>query len=238
MTMFKFKAFRAIDEPERCERFVKGHADVLRQYGVTKVTSSNNDWALNPFVYVVTVELQDTDEVVSGLRIHIAHPDYPLPMEMAVSQVDHKIFGLVKNYSLEGTGEVSGLWNSKSISGYGVGAVLLIRAGIAIVSQLKLGSLLALVAEYTLKPSLQKGFEIEEGIGNSGTFFYPKLDLVATSIVMKDPYNLPKAEQSEREIIQDLRNNLKRSKIETGPKGDFLVEYDLVLSNPDWRKDV
>ncbi len=236
--MFKFKAFRAIDDPVRCEKFVRGHADVLKQYGVTKVTSSNNDWAFNPFVYVVTVELVDTGEIVSGLRIHIAQPNYPLPMEMAVSQVDHKIFDLVKLYSKEGTGEVSGLWNSKSISGYGVGAVLLIRAGIAIASQLKLGSLLALVAEYTLKPSLQKGFEIEEGIGNSGTFFYPKLDLVATSIVMKDPYNLPKADAHEREIIQDLRNNLQCTKTEIGPKGEFKVEYDLVVSNPDWRKDV
>ncbi len=236
--MFKFKAFRAIEDNIRCEKFIKGHADVLRQYGVTKVTSSNNDWALNPFVYVVTVELKDTGEVVSGLRIHIAHPNYPLPMEQAVSQVDHKIFQLVKDYSIEGTGEVSGLWNSKSISGYGVGAVLLIRAGIAIVSQLQLGSLLALVAEYTLKPSLQKGFEIEVGIGNSGTFFYPKLDLVATSIVMKDPYNLPKAEPNEREIIQELRKNLQCSKSELGPKGEFLVEYDLMISNTDWRKDV
>lgn len=236
--MFKFKAFRAIDDKERCERFIKGHSDVLRQYGVTKVTSSNNEWASNPFVYVVTVEMQDTGEIVSGLRIHIAHSNYPLPMEQAVSQVDHKIFQLVKGYSYSGTGEVSGLWNSKSISGYGVGAVLLIRAGIAIVSQLKLGSLLALVAEYTLKPSLQKGFEIEIGIGNSGTFFYPKLDLVATSIVMKDPYNLPKADPYEREVIQGLRENLQCTKTEFGPKGEFIVEYDLLISDPEWRKDV
>jgi hypothetical protein len=235
--MFKFKAFRAIDDKERCDRFIKGHSDVLRQYGVTKVTSSNNLWALNPFVYVVTVEMQDTGEIVSGLRIHIAHPNYPLPMEQAVSQVDHKIFQLVKEYSVSGTGEVSGLWNSKSISGYGVGAVLLIRAGIAIVSQLKLGSLLALVAEYTLKPSLQKGFEIEIGIGNSGIFFYPKLDLVATSIVMKDPYHLPMAESGEREVIHGLRENLQCTKTEIGPKGQFLVEYDLLISDPDWRKD-
>lgn len=236
--MFKFTAFRAIDDPERCEKFVKGHADVLRQYGVTKVTSSNNDWVKNPFVYVITVELSETGEVVSGLRIHIAHPNFPLPMEMAVSQVDHKIFELVKKYSVEGTGEVSGLWNSKSISGYGVGAVLLIRAGIAIATQLGLGSLLALVAEYTLKPSLRKGFEIEEGIGNSGTFFYPKLDLVATSIVMKDPTNLPLAEPSERDFIFGLRQNLNSKKIELGPKGEFLVEYDLVIKDTDWRKDV
>ncbi|SIN84935.1 hypothetical protein [Algoriphagus halophilus] len=236
--MFNFKAFRAIDEPERCEKFVQGHSDVLKQYGVTKVTSSNNDWVKNPFVYVVTVETADTQEVVSGLRIHIAHPDYPLPMEQAVSQVDHKIFDLVKNYSVEGTGEVSGLWNSKSISGFGVGAVLLIRAGIAIATQLKLGSLLALVAEYTLKPSLQKGFEIETGIGNSGTFFYPKLDLVATSIVMKDPENLPLADSSERERIMELREKLQFNKIEEGPKGKFEVNYDLLLTNINWRNDI
>lgn len=236
--MFNFKAFRAIDEPDRCKKFVQGHSDVLKQYGVTKVTSSNNDWVSNPFVYVVTVETSDTQEVVSGLRIHIAHPDYPLPMEQAVSQVDHKIFPLVKEYSSLGTGEVSGLWNSKSISGYGVGAVLLIRAGIAIATQLNLGSLLALVAEYTLKPSLQKGFEIEKGIGNSGTFFYPKLDLVATSIVMKDPTNLPLADASERERIFELREKVQFNKIEEGPKGKFEVNYDLLITNNNWRDDI
>ncbi|EAZ80749.1 hypothetical protein [Algoriphagus machipongonensis] len=236
--MFHFKAFRAIDEPERCQKFVQGHSDVLKQYGVTKVTSSNNDWVNNPFVYVVTVENEETSEVVSGLRIHIAHPDFPLPMEQAVSQVDHNIFQLVKDYSKEGTGEVSGLWNSKSISGYGIGAVLLIRAGIAIATQLKLGSLLALVAEYTLKPSLQKGFEIETGVGNSGTFFYPKLDLVATSIVMKDPEKLPLADASERERIFELREKVQYKKIEEGPKGKFEVDYDLLIENINWRDDV
>lgn len=236
--MFHFKAFRAIDEPERCQKFVQGHSDVLKQYGVTKVTSSNNDWVNNPFVYVVTVENEETSEVVSGLRIHIAHPDFPLPMEQAVSQVDHNIFQLVKDYSKEGTGEVSGLWNSKSISGYGIGAVLLIRAGIAIATQLKLGSLLALVAEYTLKPSLQKGFEIETGVGNSGTFFYPKLDLVATSIVMKDPEKLPLADASERERIFELREKVQYKKIEEGPKGKFEVDYDLLIENVNWRDDV
>ncbi|MFC3881906.1 hypothetical protein ACFOSV_17050 [Algoriphagus namhaensis] len=236
--MFRFKAFRAIDEPELCEKFVIGHSQVLKQYGVTKVTSSNNDWVSNPFVYVVTVEHMESGEIVSGLRIHIAHKNYPLPMELAVSQVDHKIFDLVKKYSVEGAGEVSGLWNSKTISGYGVGAFLLIRAGISLATQLGLGSLLALVAEYTLKPSLQKGFEIEMGIGNSGTFFYPKLDLVATSIVMHDPKNLPMADDFEREVIFDLRNNPVQIKKEEGPKGEFLVHYDLIVANPNWRIDV
>jgi len=38
--MFTFKAFRAIDEPEICDQFIEGHANVLKEYGVTKVTSS------------------------------------------------------------------------------------------------------------------------------------------------------------------------------------------------------
>jgi hypothetical protein len=62
--------------------------------------------------------------------------------------------------------------------------------------------------------------------------------LIATSIVMKDPYNLPNADPGEREVIQNLRDNLQCSRTEIGPKGEFLVEYDLVISNPDWRKDV
>ncbi|GHB42507.1 hypothetical protein [Mongoliitalea lutea] len=233
--MFKFRAFRAIDDQQSCKEFASGHHNVLQQYGVNKVTSANNDWMYNPFVYVVVVELKETGEIVSGLRLHIAHPDYPLPMETAVSQVDKNVFELVCSYGKHGTAEVSGLWNSRSISGYGIGAVYLIRAGIALSTQLKLGSLLALVAEYTLPPSLQKGFEIEPAIGKDGTFFYPKLDLVATSIVLKDPYTLPKAEQVERDYIFELRESLHCIKKEHTPKGIIEIEFDLRLTNPNWK---
>jgi len=233
--MFKFRAFRAIDEPLACQEFAEGHANVLKQYGVNKVTSSNNDWMYNPFVYVVVVELKETGQIVSGLRLHIAHQDYPLPMETAVSQVDHAVFALVRSYAERGTAEVAGLWNSRTIGGYGIGAIYLIRAGIALATQLQLGSLLALVAEYTLPPSLQKGFEIETGIGKDGTFFYPKLDLVATSIVLKDPCNLPKAEKEERDYIFMLRESLHCITEENTPKGTVQIEFDLQLVNPNWK---
>lgn len=234
--MFTFKAFRAIDEPELCEMFIEGHANVLKDYGVTKVTSSNNEWKNNPYVFVVTVQEDSSGKVVSGLRIHISDENYPLPLEGAIAQVDSKISELITEYRKIGTGEIGGLWNSRAISGYGIGALFLSRTSLVIAEQLNVPTLFALCAEYTLKPTLQKGFEIEEQIGNRGTFFYPKLDLVATLAVLKDVKNLPLALTEERDFIFDLRSNLECTRIEESPKGPIPIKYSLRIENPDWRK--
>lgn len=233
--MFTFTAFRAIDEPELCKKFVEGHANVLKEYGVTKVTSSNNDWVNNPYVFVVTVQEDTTGQVVSGLRIHISHEDYQLPLEGAIAQVDSKISDLVAEYRKIGTGEIGGLWNSRAISGYGIGALFLSRTSLVIADQLNVPTLFALCAEYTLKPTLQKGFEIEEKIGNKGTFFYPKLDLVATLAVLKDVKNLPLALKEEQNYIFDLRQNLESTRDEETPKGIVRIKYKLKIKNSDWR---
>jgi hypothetical protein len=233
--MFTFNAFRAIDEPEICKQFIEGHFNVLKDYGVTKVTSSNNEWMYNPYVYVVTVHENSSGKVVSGLRIHISHEDFPLPLEGAIAQVDSKIRQLVSTCRSQGTGEIGGLWNSRAISGFGIGALFLSRTSLVIADQLHVMSLFALCAEYTLKPTLQKGFEIEEQIGNKGTFFYPKLDLVATLAVLKDVKNLPLALEEERNYIFELRKNLQCERIEQTPKGPIHIKYNLKIKNPDWR---
>ena len=36
----RLRAFRAIDEPETCARFIEGHTHVLTSIGVTKVSYS------------------------------------------------------------------------------------------------------------------------------------------------------------------------------------------------------
>jgi hypothetical protein len=234
--MFTFKAFRAIDEPEFCDKFIEGHANVLKDYGVTKVTSSNNEWKHNPYVFVVTVQEDSTGDVVSGLRVHIANEDYPLPLEGAIAQVDLAISDLVKGYrDLGGTGEIGGLWNSRAISGYGIGALFLSRTSLVIADQLNVPTLLALCAEYTLKPTLQKGFQIEEKIGNKGTFFYPKLDLVATLAVLKDVKGLPLALAEERDYIMSLRGDLECIREEETPKGKIRIKYELKIKNPNWK---
>lgn len=227
--MIKIKAFRAIDHLDLSERFAAGHAKVLLDYGVTKVTSSSTAWFYNPSVYVLIAENIETGEVVGGVRIHVADGVTPLPFEDAVSLVDMKVFELVKDHIPGRTGELCGLWNSKSTAGWGLGSYILMRAGISMTTQLNLSSLFALCAPHTLKISVEKGFEVETSIGNEGTFIYPKLDLIATSIIIRDTVELPVALPEERESIFNLRDNPKLVREEDSKRGALRITYDLII---------
>ena len=225
--MLKIRTFRAINDLPSCKLFAEGHAKVLLDYGVTKVTSSSSDWFYNPSVYVMIAETSDTNEVVGGIRVQVADGKTPLPMESAISIVDNKVYNLIAKYTSGGTAELCGLWNSKNTAGLGIGSYYLMRAGISAAPALQLTTLFALCAPHTLKISVEKGFEVEKSIGKEGTFIYPKLDLVATSILIKDLENLPHALPKERDLIMQLRNDPKLTRIEQGPKGDLQIDYDL-----------
>ncbi len=229
--MLKIRVFRAIDDLESCERFAEGHANVLRDYGVTKVTSSKNDWFYNPGVYVVLVETKDGSTVVGGERIHIVEQGHKLPIEEAISVVEDKIYGLVASYAdKKVTGELCGLWNAKAIAGRGV-SILLTKIGVALANQLSMDSLFVLCAPYTVAMCQASGFEIETSIGNKGTFIYPKLDLVATALVVKDVDSLNKADEKFRKEIRTyIENPVGVTKV-IGQKGTTEVEYDLTMPN-------
>ncbi len=227
--MLKIRAFKATDDLESCKRFAEGHANVLRDYGVTKVTSSKNDWFYNPDVYVVLVETIDGSEVVGGERIHLVNKKFPLPIEEAVSIVDKRIYDLVARYSdNQITGELCGLWNAKLIAGRGV-SWFLTKLGVAIANMISMDSLFVLCAPYTVEMCQKAGFEIETSIGDHGTFNYPKLDLIATALLIKDPETLGYADNSVREEIFNYIRNPLGTIIEAGPKGDTEIEYNILL---------
>lgn len=227
--MLKISVFRAVNDVRSCQRFADGHANVLKDYGVTKLSSANVDWMKNPSSYVMLAENKLTGEAVGGVRIHIADGENQLPIEKAISMVDKKVHDLVAEYIPIGTGELCGLWNAKSVAGMGLGSYFLMRAGITLTKFLKLPTLFALCAPHTYQISIEKGFEIERSIGNEGTFIYPKLDLIATSIIIKDTANLPVAIPEERRLIFELRDQPHLTRMEKGPKGEVEIEYDLYI---------
>ncbi|RYE15174.1 MAG: hypothetical protein EOP34_04200 [Rickettsiales bacterium] len=234
----KLRAFRAIDEPETCEYFVKGHEHVLKSIGVTKVTSSKNSWIENPAVFVLIVESLYGKKVYGGARIHVAGGSEPLPIEQATGSLDPKVFDLIFNYAQKGTGELCGLWNSREISGYGVGAIFLIRAAVAISQQIGITSLFALCAPYTINPVKSCGMELETSIGNKGTFYYPKLDLLATTMVLKDVISLVKADNDDRISIVKLRENLNAVRIEELRSRRIEIHYKIEIPNlANWSID-
>lgn len=229
----RLRAFRAIDEPETCELFIEGHTRVLTSIGVTKVTSSKNEWAKNPAVFVMIVESLDGKTVYGGARVHVAGGTDPLPIEQAVGAMDARIFNLVKDFAQEGTGEICGLWNSQELAGYGVGSPLLIQAGIAISSQIGIHSLFALCAPYTVKPVVNCGMVLEESIGNKGTFYYPKLDLVATTMILKDVSALAEAREDDKLAMFKMRANPNNLRIHELKHKEITIDFELQIPNLD-----
>jgi len=229
----RLRAFRAIDDPEACKLFIEGHEHVLTSIGVTKVTSSKNDWAKNPAAFVIIVESLDGERVYGGARVHVAGGSEPLPIEQATGALDKSVFPLVWQYARYGTGEICGLWNSREIAGYGIGSIFLTRAAVAISSQIGLQSLFALCAPYTVKMAEAVGYEIETSIGNKGTFYYPKLDLLATTMILKDVATLQKAIDEDRSAIFRLRENRDLVRVEVLRKKEIEIHYEIQVPNMD-----
>src|SRR5690606_22163675 len=229
----RLRAFRAIDDPSTCERFIEGHAHVLTAIGVKKVTSSKNDWMYNPAVFVLIVESLDGRRVFGGVRIHVAGGSEPLPIEQATGHMDPAMYDLVYQYAQSGTGEGCGLWNSREIAGYGIGSIFLTRAGAAISTQVGISSLFALCAPYTVKLAESVGYRIETSVGNEGTFYYPKLDLVATTMIMKNLDTLTEADEENKQAIRALRNNSTAKRIETLRNKQIEIHYQIDIPHLD-----
>ena len=227
----RIRAFRAIDEPETCELFIQGHTQVLTSIGVTKVTSSKNGWATNPAAFVIIVESLDKEKVYGGARVHVSGGTEPLPIEQATRALDPSIHELVWKYAQYGTGEICGLWNSQDLAGYGIGTPLLIRTLIAISSQIGLKSLFALCAPYTVKPVVNCGMVLVENIGNKGTFYYPKLDLIATAMILHDVATLSGATEEDKLTIFQMRENPNNLRIHELKNKDITIDFELQIPN-------
>lgn len=226
------KAFRAIDNPKACEKYVEGHVRVLKIYGITMITSANVEWFTDPYTYVVLVESEDEEKIYGGARIQVAGGKFELPIEKAVKDFDANVHGLVNRLTPEGTGELCGLWNSREVAGLGIGSIYLGRVGVAISTQLKLNTLFALCAPATVKNCMRVGFLVETSLGNNGTFYYPKEDLIATAVLLNDIPTLINAEPDERDAIMDLRANPTQLKFDAAPQGRILeIDYQIQIPN-------
>jgi hypothetical protein len=228
----RIRTFRATDDPQACEKFIEGHAHVLEVAGVKKVTSAKHDWMYNPACFVIIVENDDGTKVLGGARLQCSGGNQPLPIEEATGQFDARIFDVVSDYSKNGTAELCGLWNSREVSGLGIGAFFSTRVGVVIAEQVGIDSIFALCAPYTVKFAEKVGCRVLKSIGNNGTFYYPKLDLLATIVLLEDAKQISLADEIERVRIFDLRKNLKQVYTELSPirQSEIRIEYDLQLS--------
>lgn len=231
----RIRAFRAIDDHETCLKFIEGHRKVLEIYGITNISTNTNQWIYNPSIFVIVVESLDQTRLYGGARVQCADRVTPLPIELAVGEMDPKIYDQVKTLSSHGLGELSGLWNSREVAGLGIGSLFPSRAAVSIAEQIGLEKMLCLCSPTTVRFKDWIGGEIMTSVGNNGTFYYPKIDLLATVLFTEDVINLPLAHPKEREKIYTLRNNLISREKEKSPfKNTYLnIHYNLKLPSTD-----
>lgn len=133
--------------------------------------------------------------------------------------------------------EYCGLWNSREVAGYGIGSIYLVRVGIAILPQLDLKKLFGLSSPVTLSISKSVGYEIITGLGDKGSFYYPKEGLIATALEINDINELSQAQEAERDYIFELRNKINFNTVESGPKGEMELQFELQVPKPNNEKE-
>ena len=225
----RFIAFRAINEPELCERFKEGHRNVLLDYGIANITTNTNEWNKNPNMYCIVAINNEDERLVGGIRIQISDEDNYLPVEAAIGKMDARIHNIVTNFRNNGgVGELCALWNAKSVAGIGI-SILLTRAGISVTNQLSIKTLMGICADYTLKMFQQVGFVVENNLGNNGEFPYPNPSYTARVLGIMNAASLETAAAYDKERMSALRENPIQSCLEK-EKAEVTVDYNLIIS--------
>lgn len=228
---FRIFTFRAIDEPELCTKYLKGHIKVLTDYGISNVSTNNSEWVNHPYIYCAVAEHIETKQFVGGVRIQISDGKHPLPVEAAVGYMDSSIYNKVKQYALNGgISESCGLWTAKSIKGVGM-ARYLMRSSISSSNQLGFDKMLGICGWHTLKLFHEIGFVVDKSLGDAGDFPYPTNEHIANVIGILDAVTLKNATEVEKEIMLSMRNKLNLTRTEINNDFSSEILYNLKYKN-------
>ncbi len=221
--MITIRSFRAIAEPETCERFFEGHVNVLRSYGVEPISSSKREWFYNPEVYGVIAERRG--KVLGGVKIHKVGGTQMLPVEDSVGYMDEEVYKVVAEHAVFGSGEACGLWNAREVSGWGISNMMML-AIVSLTEQLDITWLFGLTSDHTLPMFRKLGYEIIPTLGDHGDFIYPTPEYLARVIKM-NAKTLSGALPYNREVIMALRADPDQVKLEKTNHGILEVNYQL-----------
>jgi hypothetical protein len=230
-----FKAFHAVASQDICKEFSDAHVQVLKDYGITNITSNNHEWMSLKCVYGIAA-YNEAGLIIGGIRLQMSDGVNYLPVEKAIGKMDPKIHEIVHGFLNDGVGELNALWNAKEAAGIGL-SLLLTRAGIAMSNQINCSIMLGICADYTLEMFRRVGFVVNNSLGNEGTFIYPNENYVARVLGILNSSNLLTAQEYDRERMLFIRNNPNSTAIELGSKGQELeVTYQLDLGQQNSKE--
>lgn len=229
--MVKVEVYKAIDHFPECKEFIIGHRKVLQIFDIANITSASLEWAFSPSSTIILIRRTDNNKLIGGARLQRSDPKLALPMEDAVTEIDSTIHEyIIDKENHGGVAEICGLWNTREGAKLGVGSKFLTRAVFAVAIQLEIKSVVMLCAPSTVNMAINIGCDIIDTLGDSGKFYYPKLDLIATTMIKKNMFDLSNLVEEEREYISDLLKNPVQIKKSINKKGQMVeVDYNLIV---------
>ena len=72
--------------------------------------------------------------------------------------------------------------DSKEVAGFGIGSLFPSRVAVALATQIGINTFFTLCSPTTVRFKDWIGGQILTDVGNNGTFYYPKIDLLATAV--------------------------------------------------------
>lgn len=213
-----------------CMQNAEVHAQVLRKYEISNITSAKAGWWNNSHTVVLLLQDADTKEHLGGIRVQRWGNGLPLPLESALGAVDPRVHAWVASFASAGVGELCGLWCSPKLKGFGMGRTLT-RMGLSLVAQLQLTTLFGLCDRSKVDANVAVGFMPEAALARAGRFEYPRPGLIAQLLRLRDAQRLLGATVDNRAAVNAYRDAPVGHEIVVHAGGRAQIERDLRLGS-------
>ncbi len=144
------------------------------------MSSTHAKWWEQPNVHVLILR-DATEQMLTGVRIEISHPDYSLPLEMIIQKDSPDIIQYI--YQQKSViGELCGGWVHPSARGQGVFRQV-IQTAIEYTKVLGLTWVLGIAGQHSIAFFETFGFETFENIHQQSTYVYPDERYCSTLLI-------------------------------------------------------
>jgi hypothetical protein len=225
----KIVAFRAIDDKAQSMKFAEGHASVLKNHGINKVSTMGADWIEDPGVYVLMITSPGGERVYGGARIHRWSKEKPLPCQRVFRLHDDRTDEVFEEMGSYGAAEFCALWTSVELAGLGISAKDVVKCGWSLCEKLGIGRMIALLSPVTRKWIPELGLEQYTQLANNGEIPYPTDRFIATLTVYRHPENRALLNEEFLSTVVSLEKHPVQKQEMNGIRGKVQVHFDLLL---------
>ncbi len=225
---FILSLHRACDDYSLCEKFVSGHRQLLAVNDVD-LGPIDTSWFNSPKVYLLIVRRSNSSEILGGAKLVIFDGEGNLPLLKLLNEDYPELLGLLKEYGAKGLVEISGLWNSRSVAGLGLGSEQLIRTSIAISGLLNIQTVITFCSPFVTRFAELYGFTPLAMFGDNGSIPFPDNRWMSTINILEDPHIMSRANLTERELIFELRSTPNQTREFHSRGKSITIKFELQL---------